>query len=77
MNIEALNIIRTSILNLPPLDPVVIEGPVSVSEYISDSKRIYLFGDVHTRAKSCIKPDIKTITLEKFLESTFNITQTK
>ena len=75
MDLRTLNIIRTALLDLPAIiDPITIEGPISVSEYILPGlapKHIYLFGDEHTRAKFCTDQNINTITLEKFLDSTF------
>ena len=74
MYLKTLNIIRSSLLDLPIIKPVIIEGPISISEYIfpaAEPKRIYLFGDVHVRDKTCLNSEAETITLENFLESTF------
>lgn len=74
MNINVINLVRTTLLDLPLIYPVTIEGPISVSEYIQkglNPKRIYLFGDEHIKAKVCPDPNVDTITLENFLVSTF------
>lgn len=73
MDLSSLNILLNE-FDLPMIQQISIEGPISVSEWYSDylDKHIYIFGDMHVNEKHCADPDTRTIHIQKFLEWTFD-----